>query len=225
VHKPFLTRLRHFAAEQIKHHYYNITTNGLAISSKTKIEWEQKWKKPSSQKVLMLSPRDYAGSFFRWGKAVNDLDADVVCRTVSLFKHRYNYDFDYIFHAFRRGIGANQDFQRLVDEADTLHIKDEFFFYYHNKFPRVSKFMVDLINEFKKKNKPTIFTFYGSFARKLQGEPAYRKAIQEFDARIALTPDLNYDWFKGYYVPHAFDLSQFRYTWTESKIFAHSPSS
>lgn len=220
-----LRKIKNYALEQIKHHYYVISTNGLGVSNKTRTEWDQKWRTNTNMKMLLVAPKDYAGSFYRWAKAVNDYSPDVSCRAISLFKHRYNYEYDCIFHSFASGFQKQKDVQRLVDEADGLHLKDEFFFYNTHRSPSISRFILSLIEEFQKKNKPVLFTHYGSLARRFQSEPAYRQVVSSFDARIALTPDLNYDWFNGYFVPHTIDLNLFPYVWSQSKIFAHSPSS
>lgn len=209
----------------IAYHYYAITTNGLEVSKRTKDVWSTKWAKPSNLRMLLVAPKDYAGSFYGWAKAVNQFSPDVACRVVSLYKHRYGYDRDYVYHSFRRGIEDHDEFKKLVDEADGLHLKDEFYFHQVNWRPEISKFILLLIEEFRKKNKPVIFTHYGSFARRFGDDPSYQRAVLDFDARIALTPDLNYDWFNGHYVPHSVNLDRFPYTWSASKVFAHSPSS
>ena len=73
-------------------------------------------------------------------------------------------------------------------------------------------------------DKPKIYTAYGGYMRKLSGDEQFRQYVKGFDARISMTPDLNYDWFDGFFIPHAIDSDRFQYSWRDGRVLAHSPS-
>lgn len=201
------------------------SATGLDRHNEDRIRWKQKWTNGGAAKVLMVAPRDYAGSFYGWATAVNAHSQDASCRLLALSKHRFQYKYDMVYPFYELFGTDHKPIRQLIDEADALHLKDEFYFFETTWKPEVSRFMNALIEAFQKTNRPVIFTHYGSFARNFEQNPSYRKAVAAFDARIAITPDLLFDWFGGEYVPHAIDLTEVPRTWTESRIFAHSPSS
>ncbi|WP_019170627.1 glycosyltransferase [Pseudaminobacter salicylatoxidans] len=107
-------------------------------------------------------------------------------------------------------------FQELVDEADIIHIKDEIGFFVGNN--RLDKSI------FNKSGKPRIYTAYGGQMRKYQSNEAFREYVMSHDARIALTPDLNYEWFNAALVPQAIDAEKNKVLWRDGRKLMHSPS-
>ena len=75
-----------------------------------------------------------------------------------------------------------------------------------------------------KLKKPMVFTAYGGYMRKFASDAQYRDHLATFAARIAMTPDLNYDWFDGHFIPHAIDTEAYLYQWKDGRVLAHSPS-
>ena len=163
--------------------------------------------------MLFYATKDYSGSFFKWADAINRHTA-YAARLVLIRPHQYGYETDLIM-ALPDAIDQS-DFSGLAEEADIIHIKDEtgFFLNTNGLEPDV----------FTSHNKPMIFTAYGGYMRKLEGDPEFRKYVLGFDARVAMTPDLVFDWFDGYFVPHAIDISSYRNIWRDGKVLAHSPS-
>jgi hypothetical protein len=221
----FYKRLRKRGARLLRNQYHLLTTGGFECVNRYAGRWGENWKDPSKAKVLLLAPQDYAGSFYGWAKAVNKISPDAACRLVSLTRHRYEFDCDYIFHVYERGVEKTPELVRMVDEADALHLKDESYFRNANYRPAIYRLVNSMIEKFRRDNKPIIYTHFGSIARGSEQDPAYRQAVREFDARIALTPDLNFDWFQGHLIPHAIDLGELYYSWRETRRLAHSPSS
>ncbi len=186
-------------------------------------DWRERWNvRDRSRRVLLVAPKDFAGSMFKWAQAINQ-HTDFAARLIAFEFHPYGYPVDLIVpECDPKRLNA---VMRLADEAGCLHLKDE-----HSWFLNEARFInVALLKtmffgtEFAAK--PKLFTHYGGYARKFRGDGAYIDAVRKFDARIAMTPDLNYPWFDGEYIPHSIDTTAVPYSWTDAKIFAHSPSS
>jgi hypothetical protein len=176
-------------------------------------EWEARWDSTPGRRVLLYAFRDYAGSFMKWATAINQ-HTEFAARLVVLKRHEYGYENDLLLPAPGHPLQGQLD--RLCEEADLIHIKDENgFFTGSNRLPP------DLL---EKHGKPLVFTHYGGYARKLSSDPPYRKFVRKFDARVALTPDLNYDWFEGVFIPQAIDTKRYPYSWVDGRRLSHSPS-
>lgn len=175
--------------------------------------WRQRWERPGDGKrVLLCAPKDYSGSFHKWASAINSYTSHAA-RLMTFSHHQYDYPTDLLFP--HPGIQSS-GFLELAKQADVIHIKDETgFFDGSNGLPQ------DL---FWRLDKPLVFTHYGGYARKYQDDEHYRAYVRRFAARIAMTPDLCFPWFDGYFVPHAIDTERYGYLWSDGNLLAHSPS-
>ncbi|HAG85629.1 MAG TPA: hypothetical protein DCL61_31955 [Cyanobacteria bacterium UBA12227] len=174
--------------------------------------WQEKWSNSPGKRVLLYALKDYSGSFMKWAIAINEF-TPYAARLIAFGNHQYGYDVDLIFPMPNL---LDSDFLKLAEEADLIHIKDEIgFFEGSNQLPP------DLFTQF---NKPLIFTHYGGKARKFQDNTSYQNYVASFAARIALTPDLCYPWFDGYFIPQGMDTEKFQYSWKDGRLLAHSPS-
>jgi hypothetical protein len=186
-------------------------------------DWADKWAATAkSKRVLYVAPKDFAGSMYKWAEAVNR-HTDMAARLITFEHHQYGYPVDLVVPECDEN--RLEKVLQIADEAGTLHLKDE-----HSWFLGLEHFTnLKLLNalffgdDFS--SKPKVFTHYGGYARKLKDDADYINTVSRFDARIAMTPDLNYAWFNGSYIPHTIDTEKIPFTWNDSKIFAHSPSS
>ena len=175
-------------------------------------DWSRRWDDRPDRRVLLFAPRDYAGSFFKWATAINS-HTDFAARLVGVRTHRFGYPLDLLFPAF----SFSADYSgllELIEQSSVVHIKDESGFYLRNLPP-------DLFAQF---DGPRVFTHYGTFAREHATDPDYMRHVLSFDARIAMTPDLCFEWFDGAYIPHAVDSDRFEYSWQDGRVLGHSPS-
>lgn len=190
-------------------HRYGSYTPGIAA-------WEARWDRSPGRRILFYAFRDYAGSFVKWAEAINR-HSEFAVRMVVFDRHEYEYDNDLVMPAPNLPRQGEIEIERLCEEADLIHIKDE-----HGFFTGANELPSDL---FEKHGKPLIFTHCGGYARKYCEDPKYRTFVQKrFRARVAMTPDLNYDWFDGVFIPHAIDSDHCPYSWTIGRRLAHSPS-
>ena len=174
--------------------------------------WSEKWKISQGRRVLFYAYRDYSGSFYKWADAVNRY-TDYAVRLAVFNSHPYQYDYDLILPSNETGQSGLSD---LAAEADLIHIKDEGgFFNDSNGLPN---------NFFSKLNSPIIYTAYGGILRKYSDNKSFRDYVASYQARVAMTPDLNYDWFDGYFIPHSIDTELYKYKWNDGNVLAHSPS-
>jgi predicted nucleic acid-binding Zn-ribbon protein len=175
-------------------------------------EWRRKWERSPGRRVLLYALKDYSGSFMKWATAINE-HTDWAARLVAFGSHPFGYAVDLVLPM---PDSDEPEMLSLVEDADVIHIKDETGFWQGtNRLPR------DLFTRF---GKPLVFTHYGGYARKFSDDPGYQDYVASFAARIAMTPDLVYEWFDGYFVPHSVDVNAFRYEWSDSQRLAHSPS-
>lgn len=174
--------------------------------------WRERWEARPGKRVLLYAKKDYSGSFMGWATAINEF-TDYAARLVVLGAHAYGYPVDLLFLPSAL---ADSDFLRLRDEADLIHIKDETgFFDGNNRLPP---------DIFTATGKPMVFTHYGGYARKGQLDERYHHFVGTFDARIVMTPDLNYPWFEGEFIPHAVDVRKYPFSWRDGNVVSHSPS-
>jgi len=193
-------------------------------------EWEKKWQRSEGKRILFYSTKDYSGSFYKWARAVNE-HTDYAVRMITSTTHSYGYAQDLIVprlmmtknfpydhgdlkHSHDRAL-------ELANEADVIHFKEEC-----EWFTQCEDYLLWKLHErAKENNTPTVFTHYGGYARKYKKNKQYIEFVQDFDARIAMTPDLNYDWYDGYYIPHSIDTDAYSSTWSpETRTVVHSPS-
>jgi hypothetical protein len=174
--------------------------------------WREKWSGAKGRRVLYLAPKDYAGSLMKWAWAVHGF-SEYAVRAVVYQPHQFGYQWDLLFPDQRLGGG---DIGTLLGEADVVHIKDE-----RSIFEGQESQVADIVAT---TTKPVVFTHYGGIARKYKNDPAYRAFVGGFAARVAMTPDLCYDWFSGHYIPQAIDTEHFQYSWSNGNKLGHSPS-
>lgn len=194
--------------------------------------FEKKWHNSKGKRILFIAPKDYSGSFMKWAVALNKYSSYAV-RLLTFGDHPYGYENDLIFPT------TNQNFwdklTPLLQEADAIHIKDEqdlFASIYgakkikdqYEELPASCQLMKYIFDHPATANTPKIYTHYGGYARKFKDDPQYIDYVSNFDAKITMTADLNYPWFKGYFIPHAVNTEKFVYSWQNNQILAHSPS-
>jgi glycosyltransferase involved in cell wall biosynthesis len=182
--------------------------------------WEARWEESDRCRVLLVANIDHAGSLFKWCAALNT-HTEIAARTVVFKLHRMGEPGVDLLYPFGRPLAyldlAFSGLVRLLDEADVIHLKDQTGFVTgENGLPR------DLLTQF---GKPIVFTHYGGNARLEEREDWYREHVLSFDARVAMTPDLCFDWASDWhYIPHAIDVNRFPYAWQDGRVVAHSPS-
>jgi hypothetical protein len=184
--------------------------------------WQERWDRTHiSNRVLLVAPKDFAGSMFKWADAINRY-TDFAARLVSFEYHQYDYPVDLVVpqcndERFRNVL-------TLADEAGFLHLKDEHSWFVNKPFTN-RKLIETLFFGEEFRSKPKIFTHYGRYARKFQADHKYIEKVQQFDGRVAMTPDINYPWFGGRFILQTIDVVNLPFSWEDSNIFAHSPSS
>ena len=185
-------------------------------------QWETRWREASfDQRVLMVVPKDFAGSMYKLAEAVNRYTAYAV-RLVTFDFHQFDYPVDLVVPECDDA--RLEAVFKLASEAAIFHLKDEHsWFLAWERFPNL-RFLNDLFFSNKFPHTPKVFTHYGGYARKFKQDTEYIAKVQGFDGRIAMTPDLNFDWFNGAYIPHAIDTDKIPESWSDSNILAHSPS-
>lgn len=200
-HRRLLAEFR-----KVQSHRYGSFTAGRA-------DWESRWDHSPGRRVLLYALSDYSGSFFKWAEAINR-HTPYAARLVVFEPHQFGYDQDLLLPY--PDVLDRSDIDGLAGEADIIHIKDESGF-----FTGSNRLAKDL---FTKHKKPMVFTAYGGYMRKFSDDPGFREYVSSFDARIAMTPDLAYDWFDCRFIPHAVDTRQYLYDWHDGNVLAHSPS-
>lgn len=201
--------------------------NNYHSASLGNLDFAKKWEASKGKRVLFLTPKDYSGSFMRWAVGLHKYTPYAV-RMVSFIEHKYGYDVDLVFPVKKESYW--DEFVEIAREADIIHIKDEYSFFTalyaddKDSLSPVDRLMHYFMTDKEVARKPKVFTHYGGYARKFQNDKNYRKLVKSFDARIAMTPDLNFDWFDGHFIPHAIDGEAFKYTWKDGNTITHSPS-
>jgi hypothetical protein len=178
-------------------------------------DWNKRWEDSNRKKILMFARKDYAGSFYNWTAAINR-HTEYAARMVTMQPHPYGYPQDIICtgQIDKNWNGLN----RLLNEADLIHLKDETgFFDGSNKIPG------HLFDELKGKT-PIIYTAYGGMLRQNQNNKNFIDYLHTYDARICMTPDLNSPQFDGWFIPHAIDTQKYPVTWEANNVVCHTPS-
>jgi len=185
-------------------------------------EWEQRWREASpDRRVLMVVPLDFAGSMYKLAEAVNRYTTYAL-RLVTFEFHQFDYPVDLVVPECDDA--RLEAVFKLASEAAIFHLKDEHsWFLAGERFPNL-RLLDDLFFSNKFPRNLKVFTHYGGHARKFKQDAEYIARVQQFDGRIALTPDLNFDWFNGSYIPHTIDTDTIPKSWSDSNILAHSPS-
>lgn len=178
-------------------------------------DWEARWDAAPGRRILLYAFRDFAGSFYRWAEAINR-HTGYAARLVTFGEHEYGYEDDIVLPRPRSG-QKPEGLTRLIAEADLIHVKDEGGFLLRtNHLPS---------NIFSASGKPRIFTAYGGYMRALAERRDFREHVRGYDAVVAMTPDLIYEWLKEpRFIPHAVDSTRFHYEWQDCAVVAHSPS-
>lgn len=185
--------------------------------------WERRWDDRPGRRVLLYAPRDFAGSAMNLAEATNRHTA-FAARVASFTRHQFGYPGDLLMPP--PGLD-DSGWRRLLEEADVIHVVDETFFTDEaGPLPRdFYEGLAELRQWVLEKNSPRVYTHLGGYARKFRDDADYRRQVLACEARIAMSPDLAFDWFEGDYVPLAIDMSRFEYAWANGHRIAHSPSS
>ena len=192
--------------QKIPLHRYGSMTPG-------RLDWESRWDRSPGSRILLYALSDYSGSFLKWAEAINQY-TNFAARLVTFEIHQFGYQVDLVLPY--PDILNRSDFNQLAQEADVIHIKDESgFLYGSNRLPQ------DLLSRW---DKPQVYTAYGGYTRKCAEDDKFRDYVRSFQARVAMTPDLNFDWFEGRFIPHAIDCNKYTYGWVDGNHLAHSPS-
>lgn len=190
-----------------------IETNAYGSYTQGRADWQSRWDTHPGKRVMLFAPVDASGSFYKWADAINR-HTDFAARLVTLYRHKHGYPLDLLLPF--PDLDDRAGFDRICDEADIFLVKDEPGFYTgSNLLPS------DLLSKW---SKPQIFTAHGGYMRKLGQEPDFQRFVQGYAAHLAMTPDLNYNWFQGEYIPHAIDTDHLDFCWADSRIIAHSPT-
>jgi hypothetical protein len=183
--------------------------------------WSERWREAHGKRVLMFGPKDYSGSLLKWGEAVN-AHSDYAARVVALQGSQFAHNLDLVL-PHPGPVEAELD--RLLEETDVIHLKDECFFSDEvGPLATAGPYFDDLREKILGSGKPIVFTHYGGWARSLRHDPVYRQAVRACAGRVAMTPDLAYDWFDGHFIPHLIDTDRFPYAWQDTAKVSHSPS-
>lgn len=182
--------------------------------SRGRTAWQERWDESAGRRVLFVAVKDYAGSFFKWAEATNR-HTKYAARLAVFNLHEYGYANDLVlphpdFH------DRTEDLARLVSEADIIHIKAE-----EGPFVEPCYRVPETVLA---SGKPRIFTAYGGYFRMLESLDEFRRYVASFDAAVAMTPDLIYEWFDARFIPHAIDVDANAYLWSDGRRLAHSPS-
>jgi len=190
--------------------------------NKGKEEWGIRWKNaPHNHRVLMVAPKDFAGSMYKLAESLNRY-TDYAVRLITFDFHQFGYLLDLIVPECN-GTRMEAVF-KLASDSAIFHLKDE-----HSWFLQWERSLnlevIDKLffsNLFK--NIPKVFTHYGGYARKFKHNKKYIAKVKKFDGRITMTPDLNFAWYDGKYIPHTIDTDKIQNCWNNSNMLVHSPS-
>ncbi len=206
-------RVRVKAASRVQAELQKVQLQRYGSHTAGRPDWERKWDETPGKRVLLYALSDYSGSFFKWAEAINR-HTGYAARLAVFDIHKYGYETDLVMPF--PDVIPRSDIQGLAREADIIHIKDESGF-----FTGKNNLAADLLTGV---GKPLIYTAYGGYMRKFAADESFRRYVGGFDDRIAMTPDLNYDWFDGHFIPHAIDTDSYGYSWNDGRLLAHSPS-
>jgi hypothetical protein len=174
--------------------------------------WDERWASCRGRRVLFLAFTEMGGSLLAWAEALNRC-TDHAARVVVFRTHPWFHRADLVLP---RPDLAESGLAELLAEADVVHLKDERgFFDGSNGLPR---------ELYRREGTPVVFTLYGSWARRLQDEPAFRAFVSGFDARMVTTADLLFPWLDGALVPFAVDVRSVEPCWRDGSLLGHAPS-
>ncbi len=194
-------------------------THAFGSYTKGIIDWQHRWDEASpDHRVIMIAPKDFSGSMFKLAAAANRYSPYAV-RLVTFHPHEFGYANDLVIPEIT---DARRDLLlREVDRCRIIHLKDE-----HSWFNDARGINADLLRELfygdLRRHYRTVFTTYGGWARSHKDNADWQAGVLSFDARTAMTPDLNFDWYHGDLLPHAIDTDNLHYCWTDSKVIGHS---
>lgn len=204
-----LKREAKFLRDEIKKipiYRYGSYTRGRA-------DWQLRWDQSPGRRILMYSPLDHSGSLYQWAAAING-HTEYAARLITFHPHKHGYELDLLLPF--PDLDPRYDAGELFAEADVIHVKDESgFFLGTNGLPK------DFLSKW---GKPMVFTANGGWTRKLRHNRDFQTFVSSFDARVAMTPDLNYEWFGGTYIPHAIDTDRYLFSWADGQRISHSPT-
>jgi hypothetical protein len=88
-----------------------------------RLDWERRWRSAhKSQRVLIVAPKDFAGSMYKWTEALNR-HTTYAARLITFEEHQYGYPLDLVVPECDDA--RFQNVMSLADEAGTFHLKDE----------------------------------------------------------------------------------------------------
>ncbi|WP_319559831.1 hypothetical protein [Marispirochaeta sp.] len=221
---PFLQRI-----DRLESILESITLYDRISVNPVQAIWAERWKE-SRKKVLYIAPIDYSGSIFKWAAAINDY-TDWAARIITFKVHRFGYSTDIVIPS-NIPSQLKGDFSelgvklfKLIDEADIIHFKDEHQLFHEIELKsKKSTLLSDIYKRAKESVKPLVFTHYGGYARKYKDNINYKNFVNNFNIKVAMTPDLNFDWFSGSYIPHSIEIKDFPVIWKDGTVVSHSPS-
>lgn len=178
-----------------------------------RLDWAHRWSDPTRPRVLQYAFKDYAGSQYDWTRSINET-TEWSARHAVVETSRFGFPTDLVYPHPDRSPDLTGLFS-LADEADVIHVKDEFAF--SDPVRRA------IVERLRATGKPVIFTQYGGVARSLQDDRAYREYVGSFDAHVALTADLCFAWLGAQHVPHVTPTVAGQ-RWSDGLCIAHSPS-
>lgn len=195
-------------------------------------EWRKKWEVSKGKRILLYTHMDFSGSLYKWAEAINRY-SEYAARLVTSTLHPYGYNSDIL--AIEAPVELRESgcyFDRiydsilkLVDEADIIHYKEEQKLFRESMTGVTDTLSAKIFSSAERRKKPQVFTLCGSIARKYREDQNYIAFVDKFQGHIAMTPDLNFEWFKGLYIPHAIDTDKYSYAWNDGTLISHSPSS
>jgi len=153
--------------------------------------------------IVMLSEHDYAGSGWQMVQAVRLLTNHNVLH-IKATPHKYGYKTDYQLNNENRSL-----VKKAIEQADVIHFKGDDLpvrEWHGIKIPDRAKIVVTVggsgFRRDKIKNRAAMAWFPIS------------KYVEGSDLRTALSPDLNYQEFKGHYTPYVIDSEKQPYCWS-----------
>jgi cytochrome c-type biogenesis protein CcmH/NrfG len=185
-------------------------------------DWAERWRQAHrSKRVLMIAPKDFSGSMFKLATAVNR-HTDYAARLVVFTAHQFGYDNDLIVPEC--GPERTERFDHDLSGASIVHLKDEQSWHLDQQRSPNLHLLHSIIFGKHRAALRTVFTAYGGYARSLNDDDAWRRAVASFDAYSIFTPDLELDWRSCALLPHSIDVENIQPTWSDQRLLVHSSS-